>query len=281
MTFLSGLLPRRKPAGGRSAAVPAGYRVYAVGDVHGELQLLDRMIELVERDIAARGSRRNVLVFLGDLIDRGPDSAGVVERLMNYRSAEIRTVFIAGNHEEVLLRILAGEDELVPGWLRFGGLECAVSYGLGKDVAALPAAAAAERIRAAVPAEHRVFLERFVDSFRAGDYLYVHAGIRPGIPLDRQSPEDLRWIRAPFLDWLGRHEAVIVHGHTISADIEERDERIGIDTGAYRFGVLTALAVEGRKRWYLQVDRDTCGGIVGEPVLAYDSGRPTRPVVGA
>ena len=261
--------------------IPAGYRVYAVGDIHGELALLDELIGRIEHDIAERKRKRCILVFLGDLIDRGPDSAGVVERLRTYRHPAVRTVFIGGNHEEVLLRILAGEDTLVASWLRFGGLECAKSYGLGADLPGLPKKVAGSKIRSAVPHSHRMFLESFVESFRAGDYLFVHAGIRPGVALDRQTAEDLRWIRSPFLDWPGRHEAMIVHGHTINSEIEELPGRIGIDTGAYRHGKLTALALEGADRWYLQADRSSAGGIVGDRVLAYDSGASDVPVVGA
>lgn len=270
---------------GRGAApqptIPADYRIYAVGDVHGELGLLDQLIEQIEHDIADRKRKRCVLVFLGDLIDRGPDSAGVVERLRTYRHPALRTVFIGGNHEEVLLRILAGEDSLVPSWLRFGGLECTRSYGLGEDLPALPQELAGSRIRGAVPESHQTFLDSFVDSFRAGDYLFVHAGIRPDVALDRQAPEDLRWIRSPFLEWPDPHEAMVVHGHTISNEIEELPGRIGIDTGAYRHGKLTAVALEGAERWYLQADRLSGGRIVGDRVLAYGSGSDDVPVVGA
>lgn len=281
MRILRSFLGRRAERAEHPAAIPSGYRVYAVGDVHGELELLEQMLERIEADIAARPERRNVLVFLGDLIDRGPDSAGVVERLRTYRHPRVRTVFIAGNHEEVLLRILAGEDELVPSWLRFGGLECMASYGLPADLPGMPDEQAGAAIRAAVPAEHRAFIERFVDSFRAGSYLFVHAGIRPGVPLDQQAPEDLRWIRKPFLDCPDGHGAMIVHGHTISAEVEETPGRIGIDTGAYRFGTLTALALEGAERWFLDVRRAAGGGIAGDPVLASAPGTGGCPAVGA
>lgn len=145
----------------------------------------------------------------------------------------------------------------------------------------MPAAAAGKKIRAAVPVEHRTFIERFADSFRAGGFLFVHAGIRPGIPLEEQNGEDLRWIRAPFLDWPECHEALIVHGHTINPEIEELEGRIGIDTGAYCHGTLTALVVEGSARRFLQVVRNAPSGIDGDPVLACSSGAHGRPVVGA
>lgn len=229
-----------------------GARAYAVGDIHGRLDLLDRMLEMIEADAAGRPKRRTFVVFLGDLIDRGSASAGVIERLRTWRPDRFKPVFLAGNHEEVMLRVLAGEDGVLPSWLKFGGGECLESYGL--DVEALkrldeqPAIA---KIRAAVPRAHREFLEGFGDTFRFGDYLFVHAGIRPGVAIDGQHVKDLRWIREPFLGDGGEHGFVVVHGHTICDAIEERPNRIGIDTGAYLTGNLTALAVEDEDRWFL------------------------------
>jgi len=159
-------------------------------------------------------------------------------------------VFLLGNHEEVLLRILGGDAELITKWRWFGGTECLESYGLdSSELAGLTSAEALEAVRKAIPPEHVEFLESFVDTFRFGDYLFVHAGIRPGIELDQQRQSDLRWIREPFLLDARDHGFVVVHGHTITADIDERPNRIGIDTGAYRSGVLTALAIEGSERW--------------------------------
>ena len=233
--------------------VPAGDRVYAIGDVHGRLDLLDVLLERVEADIRGREPARNFIVFLGDLIDRGPASAEVVERLRTFESAEARLVFISGNHEEVLLRLLRGETGLIRDWLRFGGEECAQSYGIDPTtLKRAEPARAIEILRENVPAEHRDFLSSFADTFRIGDYLFVHAGLRPGVPLAEQSQADLRWIRHPFLESGDDHGAVIVHGHTISGDVDVRHNRIGLDTGAYRTGVLTAMGLEGRERWYLQ-----------------------------
>jgi serine/threonine protein phosphatase 1 len=152
----------------------------------------------------------------------------------------------------VLLRVLAGEPAILGDWLKFGGVECLASYGLSAaelDNLEEPAALAA--VKAAIPAEHQSFLASFADTFRFGDYLFVHAGIRPGRSLTAQAQKDLRWIRNPFLDDATDHGFVVVHGHTISDGVEERANRIGIDTGAYRSGVLTAMAVEGGQRWFL------------------------------
>ena len=231
---------------------PQGQRAYVVGDIHGRLDLLDRLLDEIHRDIASRPPAKTLLVSLGDLIDRGPRSSDVVERLRTYRHDGVRTVFLLGNHEEVLLRVLAGETEVIPSWLRFGGVQCLNSYGI--DPRLYPATgdpALLAAIRKAVPASHAEFLKSFVDTCRFGDYLFVHAGVRPGVPLDRQSQSDLRWIREPFLLDDSDHGYVVVHGHTITRGVDERANRIGIDTGAYRTGKLTALAIEEDRRWYL------------------------------
>ncbi len=238
-----------------SPKLPAGHRLYAVGDVHGRDDLLVELLAMIEADSSKRSPARRIIVFLGDLVDRGPSSAEVVERLRTYRPAGTRLVFLMGNHEDVLLRILDGDAPLVADWLRFGGAECLRSYGVDPDrIRTLDPDSAIETIRAAVPAAHVEFLRTFDDTFRAGDYLFVHAGIRPGLPLAEQAPADLRWIREPFLGDGADHGFVVVHGHTIREAVEERINRIGIDTGAYRHGVLTAIGIEGADRWYLQAN---------------------------
>jgi serine/threonine protein phosphatase 1 len=231
---------------------PKNRRAYVVGDVHGRLDLLERLLDAIQVEVDGQHRHNVLLVFLGDLIDRGPDSAGVVERLRTYRHDDVRPAFILGNHEEVLLRILGGETGLIEQWLWFGGAQCVASYGLDpQSLKGLSANRALDRIREAVPPTHIEFLRSFVDSCEFGDFLFVHAGIRPGIPLDRQAQSDLRWIRNPFLTDDTDHGFVVVHGHTISAQVEQRPNRIGIDTGAYKSGVLTALAIEEDRRWYL------------------------------
>jgi serine/threonine protein phosphatase 1 len=239
----------------RQPEIPAGakgYRAYVVGDIHGRLDLLDQLLEKIHSDIAAREPRDVLLVFVGDLIDRGPSSAQVVERLRTYSRPGVRTVFLLGNHEEVLLRIVQGDSSLLASWLHFGGVQCLESYGVdtrrfrGMSESQIMAA-----VRDAIPPEHVEFLSGFVDTCRFGDYLFVHAGIRPGVEVEQQSQSDLRWIREPFLLDDTDHGVVVVHGHTISPEVEERPNRIGIDTGAFATGVLTALAIEGTERWYL------------------------------
>lgn len=233
-----------------------GARAYAIGDIHGRLDLLDDIIGRIEADIAARERRKTFIVFLGDLIDRGPDSAGVVERLRNYRPEYARPIFLAGNHEEVLLTILEGQPKILPSWLEFGGAECAASYGIDPGLLRrLDERRAIALLRDKIPRSHTEFLAGFGDTFRFGDYLFVHAGIRPGLSLEDQDRKDLRWIREPFLSEAADHGFIVVHGHTIVDQVEERRNRIGLDTGAYRSGILTALAIEEEERWYLQSNR--------------------------
>lgn len=236
---------------------PKGYRAYAVGDVHGRLDLLEELLRQIEADIAVRPPAQNVIIFLGDLIDRGPQSAQVIERLRTWQPIDAATTFLCGNHEEVMLSVLSGRPGILADWLRFGGAECLTSYGLS------PAALQKQRepealavIRAMVPASHQAFLATFADTFRFGDYLFVHAGIRPGVGLEAQGTKDLRWIREAFLNDSTDHGFVVVHGHTISAEVDDRANRIGIDTGAYRTGRLTAVGIEGDQRWYLDTMTD-------------------------
>jgi serine/threonine protein phosphatase 1 len=240
--------PRREsgPAGAR------GMRAYVIGDIHGRLDLLDQLLDSIHADISSRKPRKILLVFVGDLIDRGPDSAKVVERLRTYLHRGVRTMFLQGNHEEVLLRILAGEADLITKWRWFGGTECLDSYGVDtRKLGEMSDSDALEVVRAAIPKEHVEFLESFDDSCRFGDYLFVHAGIRPGVEIDQQQQSDLRWIREPFLLDDTDHGFVVVHGHTIRSEVEMRPNRIAIDTGAYRTGVLTALAIDGNESWVL------------------------------
>src|SRR4051794_38992951 len=169
---------RREPAG------PAGCRAYVVGDIHGRLDLLEDLLAKIHAELQHRPAAKTLLVFVGDLIDRGPQSAQVIERLRTYRRAGVRPIFLLGNHEEVLLRILGGDQSLISSWLRFGGIQCLKSYGV--DAGTLGSAdhsATLAAIRAAVPKEHVQFLESFIDICRFGDYLFVHAGIRPGVEL--------------------------------------------------------------------------------------------------
>lgn len=266
MGFLSrltrGLVSRDDRPSGKEGA-----RAYAVGDIHGRLDLLEILLERIEADIASRPRKRTFIAFLGDLIDRGPASAGVVERLRNFHPRYARPIFLAGNHEEVLLRVVGGDAAILADWLKFGGAECLESYGLGTEaLRRMEDGEAIAAVRAAVPRPHVEFIESFGDTFRFGDYLFVHAGVRPGIAVEEQDRSDLRWIREPFLSDAKEHGFVVVHGHTIVERVDERANRIGIDTGAYRSGVLTAVGIEDEERWYLSTAADAAGPASAETV---------------
>ena len=232
---------------------PRGRRAYAVGDIHGRLDLLEQLLSRIESEILDRPKVKTSIVFLGDLIDRGPSSAQVIERLRTYSPAGASAHFIMGNHEEVMLRVLAGDSSLISSWLKFGGEETLRSYGLDRrKLGAMAPDELLSRIREAVPTQHVEFLEGFADSISFGNYLFVHAGIRPGIDLAEQARSDLRWIRQPFLEDETDHGFVVVHGHTITNSVEVTSNRIGIDTGAFCTGKLTALGIEGSRRWLVQ-----------------------------
>lgn len=238
---------------GRKPRVPDGVRAYAIGDVHGRDDLLGDLLTQIEADIAKRPLARNHIIMLGDLIDRGPDSCGVLERLRRFNVAGCELHVVSGNHEEVLLRLLEGEYGILPSWLKFGGEETLKSYGA--DVERIRCAdepTGLRLIRAAIPATHQAFLRSLDDTVRVGDYLFVHAGIRPLVALADQSQNDLRWIRQPFLSDDRDHGFMVIHGHTITDEVAEKSNRIGIDTGAYQTGKLTALGIEGTLRWYLE-----------------------------
>ncbi|MFL6846190.1 MAG: metallophosphoesterase family protein [Allosphingosinicella sp.] len=249
--MLSRLFSKSRTSRGRSG--PPDSRAYAIGDVHGRLDLLVDLLARIEADNARRPPAKTWLVFLGDLVDRGPDSRGVIDLLVSRPPAFARNIHLAGNHEEFFLGVLHGDDSIVQHWLAYGGTECCESYGLtsGWMLNATPHGIM-ERLIEEVPAEHVHFLEQMADSFRFGDYLFVHAGIRPGVALDRQVSRDLRWIREGFLDDRSDHGVVVVHGHTIVERAEEHPNRIALDTGAYRSGTLTALGLEGEERWFIE-----------------------------
>ncbi len=235
------------------AQLPDGQRVYAIGDVHGRLDLLLDLIRRIEADDAARADADTIVVMLGDLVDRGPHSAEVVEYLRAFRPAFADFRFVMGNHEEAMLASLddATGDPHRTGWLGFGGAETLVSYGMPERLIALPGPALVAALHHYIPRAHLDFLRGFEDHVTIGDYLFVHAGIRPGIPLSQQTADDLHWIRRDFLDDRRSHGLMVVHGHTISTLPQFRPNRIGIDTGAYRTGVLTALGLQADKRWTL------------------------------
>lgn len=251
------IAPFRKRGHRGRPKTPAHYRAYVVGDVHGCLNLLNALLEKIEGDIAASTPRKNLIVFLGDLIDRGPSSAQVIERLRTYNPGNCELAFLTGNHEEVFLRVLDGDKDLLDRWLQYGGGECLESYGIEpRSIETQTSSRVLRRAREVVPAEHIAFIRDFADTVTLGDYLFVHAGIRPGVSLGEQDAQDIRWIRQPFLEHRGQHPSFVVHGHTISEEVEVRKNRIGVDTGAYRTGVLSALRLEGVAQSTIEVRGD-------------------------
>lgn len=236
-------------------SVDSGDRVYAIGDIHGRFDLLQRILEKIgEHSAALPPPRKLHLVFLGDIIDRGPQSAEVLELLYSLERRSDRVIVLLGNHEEAMLQALRGDLETFRSWLAFGGEATLRSFnvpprGEREDVRDYLA-----RARSAIPAHWTNWLARLPLSVRSGDYMFVHAGVRPGASLSRQSREDLLWIRGEFLDDPRDHGAIIVHGHSIEAEVAIRENRIGIDTGAYRTGMLTALYLEEDRREILSTE---------------------------
>lgn len=217
------------------ASLPPGLRVYAVGDIHGCAEKLDALHALMAEDAAAAPGRQHVIVYLGDYVDRGHDSRGVIERLLGPAPFAAQAIHLAGNHEAMMLDALARPDdaEAVRLWVVNGGAAALESWGV--DLASPPQGWAAS-----IPAEHRRFLEGLRRRAAFGGYLFVHAGVRPGVKLAEQDPDDLLWIREPFLSSTAGLGAVVVHGHTPGREVVVRPNRIGLDTGAVFGGPLTA-----------------------------------------
>lgn len=240
------------------ARIPAGQRIYAIGDIHGRLDLLEALATAIETDDAASPAQSTVLL-LGDLIDRGRDSAGVIDYVLGWQERRPVRVLM-GNHEEVFLAAFT-DTEYLRRLLPYGARETLISYGIDAHVTGPDALQRMQAAMAArIPRHHREFMAALELSAVIGDYLFVHAGIEPGIPVAEQSAQAMRWIRDPFLMHEGLFEKVVVHGHTIRTEVEERPNRIGIDTGAYCYGLLTALVLEGGERRFIQA-REQDGAI--------------------
>jgi serine/threonine protein phosphatase 1 len=254
LSKIRNLLGRRDTR--RAPAIPSGERVYAVGDIHGRDDLFEELIAVIERDDAARPRAHTTIVLLGDLIDRGPASAAVVERARQW-AARRPLELIQGNHEEMLL-VSRTDTEALRGFLRFGGLETILSYGVDPQTAATAEIEELQRVmNAAIPQDDFDFLDSFKKMVRIGDYLFVHAGVRPDTPLAHQSGQDCRWIREPFLSHRGDFGAFVIHGHTITPEPDVCANRVGIDTGAFLHGTLTAIGLQGEDRWFLTASDPT------------------------
>lgn len=243
---LGRLWARRRAA----PSIPQGLRIYAIGDVHGCIGPLETLLGRIAEDRAAFPTDQVQLIFLGDYIDRGPASRQVIERLMAMEGAG--TVMLCGNHEDMLLALYRGDRGYASPFHRHGGRATLISYGVDPDdYDAWTLDELTERIPGIIPRAHIDFMAALPTHYRSGDFFFVHAGVRPGVPLDAQERSDLLWIRELFSASNEAHEAMIVHGHEKVDAIEEKFNRIAVDTGAYSTGRLSALVIEGESRRYL------------------------------
>lgn len=241
------------------ASVPDGERVYAVGDIHGRADLLADILRMIEHYDSVRAPASVTIVFLGDYIDRGADSKGVIDLLISGIPAEMSAVYLTGNHEDLMLASF-NDTGAFRSWTANGGIAALASYGVNPDLlqgrflGGLPPAnapAIMEQLDSLLPHEHITFFRNMQVFTTIGDYFFVHAGVRPGLPLEKQTREEYLYIRHEFLQHNGDLGKVVVHGHTPSPRPELRPNRIGIDTLAYRTGRLTALCLEGAERSFL------------------------------
>lgn len=236
------------------ARIPDGYRVYAVGDIHGRFDLLKKLYDSIEADSCTIApGQRKIVIQLGDFIDRGDQSREVIDFLLANPLPGFESVFIKGNHEAEMGSFLT---QPLPGhgWLAHGGLATLASY----HVRVANRISAEEKMvdlrdgfLQALPMTHKNFFAQLRYCYELGDYFFVHAGIRPGVPLQRQKPEDFLWIREPFLNACQYHGRVIVHGHTMTERPVTLPNRIGIDTGAYYSTKLTCLVLERESKRFL------------------------------
>jgi len=229
---------------GRRPSLPPGVRIYAVGDIHGRLDLLNELLARIGDDMSARPATRSVSIFLGDYIDRGPSSRETIDRLIAHAAAN-ESVFLKGNHEQIAISCLRDRG-LFERWMRLGGLETLMSYGI--TLAALSDDRQIVRLQAAfhdaLPQSHFRFFRDLQSSFTCGDYFFAHAGVKPDIPLSRQKESDLLWIRQEFLSSRDDFGKIVIHGHTPARDVQVEPNRVNIDTGAFATGRLTCLVID-------------------------------------
>ena len=236
--MLASQLQKAKPS------VPAGLRVYAVGDIHGRADLLQAVFARIDRDLLARPGAKPIQVFIGDYIDRGPHSREVIELLIA-RGREHDAQFLKGNHEALAAQFLT-DPRVLSEWKYVGGINTLLSYGVKPNARddSQSQREAAVALQQSMPDSHRQFIQGLKLSFVCGDFFFVHAGVRPGTPLQKQSEHDLLWIREDFLLHEEPFAQVVVHGHTPVREPEIRPNRINIDTGAFATGKLTCLVLE-------------------------------------
>lgn len=246
--------PVAPPVPPRTSSLQPGYRAYVIGDIHGRADLLGELIAIIKTDAIVRpGPGINVVVYLGDYVDRGRQSREVIDLILSDPLPDFAEVRLQGNHDETLLRFLT-DSSVGPNWSAYGGDATLLSYGVRAraDLVGLDRYEDMRRqLVQLMPPEHVKFFRELSLSCVAGDYLFVHAGIRPGVPVDQQLPIDLLWIRDEFLDSAQNYAQIVVHGHTPSDEPDVRHNRIGIDTNAFVSGRLTCLILEGEQRHFL------------------------------
>jgi serine/threonine protein phosphatase 1 len=241
LSFLKASQSKSKPR------LPDGVRIYAISDVHGCAQLLQQMLKVIDADVASSPPHRAIEIYLGDYVDRGPDSRTTLDLLIE-RSRRGNAIFLKGNHEALMINALRDPTRIAE-WIRYGGLQTLISYGLSPSLSP-DSAEQIELVQALIavmPPHHRSFLTRLRLTFTCGDFLFAHAGVRPGIALKSQREADLLWIREEFLESEINFGKYVVHGHTPVRSPDIRPNRINIDTGAYATGNLTLLTIQGTR----------------------------------
>ena len=247
------LFASRSGTGADKPKVPEDTRVYAIGDIHGRLDLLQSIHGLIEEDARDFSGHRKILVYLGDYIDRGLQSKEVIDLLIDAPLDGFEHVHLKGNHEQALLDFLDG-SMLSLDWMSFGGDATLCSYGVGFEgprTGLESDSALREKFHANLPVHHAGFYRDLTLTHGEGDYLFAHAGVRPGVPLSEQTETDILWIRHEFLDCDEDFGKVVVHGHSIVPEPEVKGNRISIDTGAFVTGRLSCLVLEGEERRFL------------------------------
>jgi serine/threonine protein phosphatase 1 len=243
-------------------------RIYAIGDIHGRLDLFEQIMAIIRADNASRPPATVRIVLLGDLIDRGPASAELISRAQTFSLHNPRFIILKGNHEAAMVDSARGDLIALKFWLRHGGDAALASWGLPMDLISFgPSETLVAAIGELVPHDVIEWMAKLPLTFRRGNCLFVHAGIRPGVKLSRQSSDDMLWIREDFLSSEAHPALVVVHGHSVSTDAPMmQNGRIGIDTGAYRTGKLTAVGIEHKKHWFLDThaDKEAANGAIYE-----------------
>ncbi len=237
------------------AKVPKGERVYAIGDIHGCLSELEQLLSMIKKDLKKNPVKTHHIIFLGDYFDRGPDSAGVINRLIKLQKKHNNVKCLKGNHEDKFIEFLNEPEELALGFFTYGGIETVQSYGIKNKLLEEPldnARKIRNKLFSALSQKQIEFLLDLKHSVSIGDYFFCHAGIRPGVKLKDQSPHDLMWIRQEFLSYPELHKKIVVHGHTPQFEPEVMPNRINVDTKCYDSGILSCVVLEKKTRRFLQ-----------------------------